>query len=119
MYRINLYHCLVAAAAGLVVMLGVISSSGALPITNDESDLSSNTGGGYSALESNTTGSGNTAYGAFALQQQHHRPATTPLMGTLRSLTTAPAIKIPQTVTYRLGSTPPAATTPPAAPRHS
>jgi len=62
---------------GLVVMLGGISSWGALPPNNDTSDLRSNTGGGTGALISNSTGFNNTAYGVFGLENNTTGSANT------------------------------------------
>jgi hypothetical protein len=68
-YRRNLKktYRLTVLAVGLFLTLGTALSWGQDPSSNDTSDGNSNTGGGFGALVSVTTGTFNTAYGHDAL----------------------------------------------------
>jgi len=55
--------------AGFVLMLSVMPGWGQVPVGNDTTDASSNTGGGTDVLRLDTTGRHNTAYGYSALRE--------------------------------------------------
>ena len=101
---------------GLVLVLWGGLSWGQLPPTNDTSD-GTNTGGGTGALGSNTTGTGNTAYGAEALDFSN----TTGTQHRLRrdALSATPGASQHRQRRRRAPATPRALRTPPAAPARS